>query len=72
MAALQADPVSHVVEELDRRDDPALEKLFYIKVQASMLSLGQAKLDPVGSTVRYEAMTLYCWTAMVGTCIESA
>ena len=28
--ALQADAVSHVVEELDRRDDPALKKLFYI------------------------------------------
>ena len=39
MAALQADPISHVVEELDRRDDPALKKvLSSVYVQASPLA----------------------------------
>ena len=39
MAALQADAVSHVVEELDRRDDPALKKRIEHGVLSTSTSL---------------------------------
>ena len=40
MAALQADPVAHVVEELDRRHDPALKKKVLQLISGSLISQG--------------------------------